>query len=455
MPKRNHSTLRFRVLAFLVLGLSTLWTSHTPAQISELRRTPIVRAVERTRPSVVNIQGRKTVSSSEGTSRSSADSRQVNGMGTGVVIDPRGYVITNYHVVQDVARIQVTLSDRRSVVGQLLAHDPDTDLAVIKIPVDKPLPVISIGRSDDLLDGETVIALGNAYGYEHTTTRGIISALHRTVQVSDNQYYYDLIQTDASINPGNSGGPLLNIEGDMIAVNVAVRVGAQGIGFAIPVDQVMDVASKLMSIEQIEGTQHGITGRTVHRNGASEFHVTSVASGSPASAAGVRKNDIITNINGIRIQRAVDVERGFLGNSAGDAIDVTVQRDGEAAELTLALGNATASSSELASSLDRRTWSQLGVKLAPVSSVAFSRYKSDYNGGMRISAVRPDGPAARQGVRSGDILLGLHIWETITEENVKFVLNHKDLVRLQPMKFYILRSGDTLFGHIRLASMPR
>ena len=117
------------------------------------------------------------------------------------------------------------------------------------------MPVISIGTSSDLMTGESVIALGNAYGYEHTVTRGIISALHRDVQVTDTQSYDNLIQTDASINPGNSGGPLLNIDGEMIGVNVAVRAGAQGIGFAIPVDKAMEVAADLMSIRRLENRQ--------------------------------------------------------------------------------------------------------------------------------------------------------------------------------------------------------
>ena len=151
-------------------------------------------------------------------------------MGTGVVVDPRGYIVTNYHVVEGVRQINVTLASGEAHIARLVSHDPETDLAIIKIPTKVAMPLISIGRSDDLMVGEEVIAIGNAYGYEHTHTRGIISALHRTVKVTDSQYYRDLIQTDASINPGNSGGPLLNVDGQMIGINVAVRVGAQGIG---------------------------------------------------------------------------------------------------------------------------------------------------------------------------------------------------------------------------------
>ena len=134
------------------------------------------------------------------------------------------------------------------MVATLVARDLETDLAVIKVNVSDKLTVIALGTSSDLMAGESVIAVGNAYGYENTVTRGIISALHRAVQVSDAQFYDDLIQTDASINPGNSGGPLLNIDGEMIGINVAVRAGAQGIGFAIPVDKAMNVAADVAGL---------------------------------------------------------------------------------------------------------------------------------------------------------------------------------------------------------------
>ena len=142
-----------------------------------------------------------------------------------MLIDSRGYIVTNHHVVDGVREILVTMADGQRHVAKLVARDMETDLAIIKIDAPAPLPVIPIGTSSDLMAGETVIAVGNAYGYEHTVTRGIVSALHRAVQVSDAQFYDDLIQTDASINPGNSGGPLLNIDGDMIGINVAVRAG--------------------------------------------------------------------------------------------------------------------------------------------------------------------------------------------------------------------------------------
>ena len=203
------------------------------------RNTPIVQAIQKAESAVVNIQGNKTITNS---SASGQPTRQeVNGMGTGVIIDRRGYIVTNYHVVDDVARIEVTLADGTTAIAKLINYDPVTDLALIKIKTDRDLPVIRVGASESLLRGETVIAIGNPFGYQNSVTVGIISALHRDIPVNGSQQYNDLIQTNADINPGNSGGPLLNIDGEVIGINVAVRVGAQGIGFAIPMDTAVEV----------------------------------------------------------------------------------------------------------------------------------------------------------------------------------------------------------------------
>ncbi|MCU0712957.1 MAG: trypsin-like peptidase domain-containing protein, partial [Pirellula sp.] len=219
------------------------------------RVTPIVEAIRKTESAVVNIQGNKTVSN---TSASGVSTRQeVNGMGTGVIIDRRGLIITNYHVVDSVEKIEVTLADGTTTIAKLINYDPETDLAMIKINVDWELPTINVGRSDDLMRGESVIAIGNPFGYQNTVTVGIISALHRNIPVNGSQQYTDLIQTNADINPGNSGGPLLNTNGEVIGINVAVRVGAQGIGFAIPIDNALDVMANLVAQYRKSGS-HGL-----------------------------------------------------------------------------------------------------------------------------------------------------------------------------------------------------
>ncbi len=449
MPEQSATP---RVCTRWLVGVTLAWAGLTgiclsaPARASELRRTAIVRAVEETRDAVVNIHGRKTVRDEE--PRSADHFRQVNGMGTGVVIDPRGYVVTNYHVVEGVSRIQVTLADNQTVLAQLVAHDQKTDLAVIKLAVDRLMPVIRIGTSSDLMLGEPVIAIGNAYGYSHTVTRGIISALNRAVQVSDEQSYDSLIQTDASINPGNSGGPLLNIDGEMIGVNVAVRVGAQGIGFAIPVDEVMEVAGRLMSVERLERLAHGVAGTSSRVNNTPQFVVASVRKNSPGETSGLQAGDVITAVEETRVDRALDFERALLGRKAGEEVAISVTRGGQPLTLNLAMSNLTVSQPTVVD----RTWDLLGMKLEPIPHDDFSSYNSRYRGGLNVSAVRTDGPAARQGIRRGDVLVGMHIWETISMDNVAYILNRPDFQQLQPVKFFILRGTETLYGHLSVST---
>ncbi len=214
-----------------------------------LRQTPVVEVVRRVRDAVVNIHSERTVRNSgfdEMFSNSSSQSR-VNGMGTGILIDPRGYIVTNQHVVEDVALIRIRLADGTTANARVLARDHECDLALLKIDVDRLLPTIPLGTTRDLMVGETVVAIGNAYGYEHTVTVGVVSATSRDVSLNKEVSYKALIQTDASINPGNSGGPLLNVHGELIGVNVAIRAGAQGIGFAIPVDTMIRVAGRMLA----------------------------------------------------------------------------------------------------------------------------------------------------------------------------------------------------------------
>jgi serine protease Do len=418
---------------------------------SELRNSPIVKAVHDAEPSVVNIHGRKNVRA-ENASYGTPDAvRQVNGMGTGIVIDPRGYILTNYHVVEGVSNIQVSLADGKNAIARLISHDPKTDLAVIRIDTKDPLPVIHFGTSCDLMKGEPVIAIGNAYGYEHTVTRGIISALHRNVQVSDDQKYNDLIQSDASINPGNSGGPLLNIDGEVIGLNVAVRVGAQGIGFAIPIDEALEIASRLMSTERLEQTTHGIVGKTISEPGQTRFVTTSVRAETPAGKAGLKAGDVVTAIDGRKVERTLDVELALLGARSSQELEIEVLRDTQPVSLQLAISPLSRTASAKPVVADR-SWTALGLKLSVMDQTEFGRLNTRYRGGLTVLDVRPGSPAALQGIRRGDVLVGMHVWETISLENIAYILERDDLSKLDSVVFYIVRGSDTLYGHMRLAA---
>ncbi len=418
------------------------------ALASNMRRTAVVAAFEKAGPSVVNIHGRKTVPSDQVVSTDSF--RQVNGMGTGVVIDERGYILTNSHVVEGVGRIQVSLNDETTMVGRLIANDPASDLAVIKVDVAGPLRTISVGTSHDLLRGEPVIAIGNAYGYTHTVSEGIISAINRTVQISETQKYENLIQTSACINPGNSGGPLLNIDGEMIGINVAVRVGAQGIGFALPVDDAMLVAARLMSVERVAQTSHGIDADTINTGQAqSKLVVRSVLDGENSEIAA---GDVIVSVAGKPVRRNLDLERRLIGINAGERVDVQVRRNEKLRTVKIALRSVGKSPSR---QLEKRAWKILGLQLGPIASSEFSQLGVRYTGGLRVLAVRGGSTSDRQGIRRGDVLVGLHKWETISMENIAYVLDSDEFLAAQPAKFFILRGDETLFGHMNVSLQLR
>lgn len=449
----GHRRVRNRFFArhvTVLLATILALASQEDAAASELRRSPAVQAVQAARPAVVNIHGQKTVLFDRPESHTTEASRRVNGMGTGVILDERGYILTNFHVVDGVREIQVTLADRKTAVGRLVAYDRQEDLAIIKVDTDHPLARIPIGTSSDLMAAETVIAIGNAYGYEHTVTQGIVSSLHRDVQVSETQYYEDLIQTSAPINPGNSGGPLLNIDGQMVGINVAVRAGAQNIAFAIPVDRAIATATRLLSVEQLNKTWHGIVVTSGSERGEGVL-VDDVESGSPAERAGLIPGDLLRRIGDVEIARALDVERALLGMREGAAAKIELERDGrlQTLELTVAArGNRAAA--PVLSPLQQKTWEIFGMALEPIAPQEFLRRDTPYNGGLKVFSVRRGGAAERQGIRPGDILVGMHGWETASEGDIRYIVSLPRLSEMGPLKFYILRGTETLYGHLRV-----
>ncbi len=444
-------------LIALVACLTFLGADFASAhEVSAERMTPIVLAVRKARVSVVSIKGQKTIAENEAgrTADTTEAPRQVNGMGTGTIIDERGYILTNYHVVSDVRKIEVTLDDGRGLIAELVACDAAADLAVIKIAAPKPFTTIRLGTSSDLMVGESVIALGNAFGYEQTVTRGVISALGRDVQVSDTQSYDRLIQTDASINPGNSGGPLLNIDGEMIGVNVAVRAGAQGIGFAIPIDDALNVASRLLNVQRLRNRWHGIVSEPEDGpNGP--IRVTKIESSSPAQRLGLQTGDEILRVGSQQVSWPLDLERALLDRGAGEAVTLQVRRGSQDLTLDLALAESqlrTAGAPPTSDSEASRVWEILGLNLSLEPKQTFEHRSTRYRGGMRVDGVRPNSPAAQEGIQPGDILVGMHKWETASTQDVQYIISRPNLTETGKLKFFILRGQKTLWGDLNIAA---
>jgi serine protease Do len=443
----NSLFLRSQQLAKIAAVIPALLiVASTMAQEVPTRYSPVVIAVQKAAPSVVNISGKKTTAVKAFPGQ--RETSQVNGMGTGLIIDPSGYILTNYHVIAGINNIQVKLNPlathpETKHSAKLIGFNERVDLAVIKISSESEFQVMSLATSSDLMLGETVIAIGNAYGYEDTITRGIISALHRRVEINTDQYYDDLIQTDASINPGNSGGPLINIQGNAIGVNVAVRVGAQAIGFAIPMDRAMTIAKEILMDRSLQRVDVGLDLAVTFKQRAPRVTVAEVSRNSLASKAGLKKDDIITHVNGDVIEWPVFVYQQLLQSKQGDKLEVTVERTGTSRVLYLSMQDIIAKDDILVA----RAWQEIGIRVVPINFKATTK-QNNYRGGLRITEVKGSSPATKQGLRTGDILLGLHKWETVTFENLNYVLNTEMFQAKTPMSFYIYRDDDFLYGEL-------
>jgi serine protease Do len=416
-----------------------------------LRQNAIVLAVNRVKGAVVNIHSERTLQNPTASDSYAppAGTNQVNGMGTGIIIDPRGYIVTNNHVVEEVNVIKVRLADGTTTMATVLVRSRDADLALLKVNVATPLPTIPLGTAKDLMVGEDVVAIGNAFGYEHTVTRGVVSAIKRDVSLNKEISYKSLIQTDASINPGNSGGPLINIYGDLVGVNVAIRAGAQGIGFAIPVDSMITAVSEMMRSlrlplasdgllyhDEVSPTEEGPNRKVV---------VEKVLPKSAAEEAGLAAGDVLTRVSDLTIQCSYDVDRALLGNKVGDQVSVSVLRQGKSLTVKLTLKQPAYGKPGAA----ELVWKKLGIQLVPVAKEVVGQVNPQLNGGMRVTNISATGTAYQAGIRQGDILVGLHQWETLSLDNVAFVLLHPDLSNFNPLSFYVIRNGQVRRGWIQ------
>ncbi len=274
------------------------------------------------------------------------------------------------------------------------------------------------------------------------------SAIKRDVTLNKEMSYKSLIQTDASINPGNSGGPLINVNGELVGVNVAIRAGAQGIGFAIPTDNMVRSVTEMFKNRRRGQSSDGLACRD-RLDSTGDGPLRSVViekSDGPAALAGLKAGDLLVQMGDIRVACTFDVERGLLDHKNGDAVAVVIRRNDQEQTLELVLGAADKLSRPVGT-VDV-VWNKLGVQLLPVAAAQVTRVNPQLHGGLEIVNVRADGAAARAGLKKGDILVGLHQWETLSLDNVTYVLNHPDLSTFNPMSFFILRGGQVRKGDL-------
>ena len=298
------------------------------------RVTPIVKAYQQTKGAVVNIAGKRTVaapgwfggSDPFGDIFGFRNQAEVAVLGSGVVVHENGYVVTNAHVIDGTDQIKVAFSDGNEAPARVVSADSDKDIAFLKIEADHKFPFIQLGRSEDLMIGETVIAIGNPFGYANTVTTGVISAKGRDIQVSQGVWLRGLVQTDAPINSGNSGGPLLNINGDLIGITTAIMSpsgGSVGIGFAIPIDTIADNLARMLVPEKLRRVQLGLViGRMKTTGNISGLSVDSVVKNSPADKQGIKADDIIVKLDGKPVTGFLDFYVKMMDKEVGQPIVV-------------------------------------------------------------------------------------------------------------------------------------
>ena len=395
--------------------LATLVGGPAAGQDPFLRRTAAVEVVEKVGPAVVNITTQRVV---EGASPfapfATGDpffdqffrdffeprgTRTAQSLGSGVVIDASRHVLTNEHVVARATRIQVTLADGREFEATLVGADPNNDLAVLRVETREAVPWVEPGTSSDLLVGEPVIAIGNPFGLSNTVTTGVVSALDRSIRQED-RTFHGFLQTDASINPGNSGGPLLNAEGELIGVNTAIYSGAQGIGFAIPIDVAKRVVRELIEHGAVQPVWLGVDLQDLDPRLVELMQVPERLSGAlvsrvrepgPALRSGIARGDVLTRLDGRPLHSAREFYEMLEGVTSGQTLELEVWRDGT----TRSFRVAAAALPEAA--IDEIGLEKLGVKLAPSE-----------RGGFVVKEVRPGSGAARIGVEPGDVISHLN-----------------------------------------------
>ncbi|MDX1764612.1 MAG: Do family serine endopeptidase [bacterium] len=384
------------------------------------RRDAVVRAVQQASAAVVNISAKKIHEQQSPFSRGAGDPffdqffrdffdafgpRQytTQSLGSGVIISPEGYILTNDHVVSKAAEITVRLADQGEYPATLVGSDPKSDLAVLLIKADPPTPFIGMGRADDLMIGETVIAIGNPFGLSHTVTTGVVSAVNRSIRTG-NRTYQDFIQTDASINPGNSGGPLLNINGELIGINTAIYQKAEGIGFAIPIDRARRIYEDLVAYGRVNKPWVGIFLQDVTPSLARHFGVSpeegvlisKVVEGAPGDRAGLREGDLVMSIGNRKVKNRESYLSLIEGYRPGEKIRFAVLRKGTPREMDL---KSQALTPEITMDISRE-W--LGLDIAQSRDRSSDRVVPA--AGVLVSSVDERAEAYRIGIRRGDII---------------------------------------------------
>ncbi len=408
------------LLVVAVLSGTALWPglglSQPPAspvadapglRLLEEIQTVITDLADRTKPSVVNIF---PIQQSGGTQEMRGDrGPNPTGSGSGVIVDERGHIVTNNHVVGEAPEVEVRLSDRTKLIAQVVGRDQDTDLALLKVTASRPLPYATFGDSSTVRVGQWVLAVGNPFGLERTVTLGVVSGVGReNINLSR---YENFIQTDASINPGNSGGPLFNLRGEVIGINTAIINFAQGIGFAIPSNMAKQVMTQLLTKGRVVRAWLGVGIQPLTPELAKKFAVdesagvlvNEVFEGDPASASGIHPGDVITKVDGKPVDSPNRLSRLVATLDPGSWTQVEVVRDGKRLQFKVALSERR-DQAMVASLPMTHTDGKLGLDVQDLTAALAEKFKLKETRGVLVAKVDPGTLAYAEGLRGGDLI---------------------------------------------------
>jgi serine protease Do len=375
-------------------------------------------------------------------------------LGSGMIIDKEGHILTNYHVVENESKITVILADQRTFKAKVVGTDPKTDVAVIAITGHVPhdLPTVQLGNSDDLVAGDIVLAIGAPFGFVQTVTTGIISATGRANVEPAN--YGDFLQTDAPINPGNSGGPLVNMEGQVIGMNTAIATGVgqfSGVGFAIPVNVIKAILPILVKGGKVVRGYLGVYIQSLSPDLAQQFQVPSkkgalvaqVINGSPADEAGVRVGDVIVNFNGKQIKDATQLRNLVAATKPNEKANVTVLRNGKEQNLTVTVGTLPSGEQALAQEGGGGMLSRFGLKVETLTPETARAHGYGKIKGLLVTDVAPGSPAAEANVEAGDVITGVNHHRVADMEQLgKVLAQSKDKNRVLLL---VNHNGQSMF----------
>ncbi len=425
---------------------SSLLSQSRGMQVLEDIQNALSGLAEDVIPTVVNVSPIRILGQSKNVPRQRRP--KTPGSGSGVIIHEDGYIVTNNHVIGGGIEAEIRLSDRTILIAEVVGRDPDTDLALLRVQVDRKLPAAKFGDSSAVKVGQWVLAVGNPFGLDQTVTLGVVSGIGR--ENMNLSKYENFIQTDASINPGNSGGPLFNLRGEVIGINTAIINFAQGIGFAIPSNMANRIIMQLKTGGKVVRGWLGVgiqplTPKLGEKFGVEDgkgILVNEVFEGDPADVAGIKPGDIITSIGGERLESPNQLSRVVAGFGPGEEVQVKVIRDGQPLTFPVFLG--IRKEKPMVTSLPpMQNGIDLGIDVSPITDELADRYKIDDREGILVTKVGRQSIAYSEGLREGDVIKEVNRVEVPTLSNFRDAL--EDIRPGETILLRILRESRAFF----------